>query len=174
MHGLLISFFSIWLARLCNPYCGGIWLLECITSSKNREYTDFFSLALRTIGALALVLTSCALADLNFDDIYNFSSGGVIGSLFSKALLPWFNMLGATLALLSVWAIGFTLFTGWSWLTITEKIGAVILGAVAFITNRGQKILTMMIMKNPPILFRQIPRCWWITTPSQNINFLRK
>ncbi|MEQ5186653.1 DNA translocase FtsK 4TM domain-containing protein, partial [Providencia alcalifaciens] len=103
-----------------------------------REYTDFFSLALRTIGALALIFTSCALADLNFDDIYNFSSGGVIGSLFSKALLPWFNVLGATLALLSVWAIGFTLFTGWSWLTITEKIGAVILGSVGFITNRGQ------------------------------------
>ncbi|HEK0437114.1 TPA: DNA translocase FtsK 4TM domain-containing protein [Proteus mirabilis] len=115
----------------------GCW--NALRHQKNREYTDFFSLALRTIGALALVLTSCALADLNFDDIYNFSSGGVIGSLFSKALLPWFNMLGATLALLSVWAIGFTLFTGWSWLTITEKIGAVILGAVAFITNRGQK-----------------------------------
>ncbi|MEQ4906442.1 DNA translocase FtsK 4TM domain-containing protein, partial [Proteus vulgaris] len=114
----------------------GCW--NSLRYQKNREYTDFFSLALRTIGALALVFTSCALADLNFDDIYNFSSGGVIGSLFSKALLPWFNVLGATLALLSVWAIGFTLFTGWSWLTITEKIGAVILGTVGFITNRGQ------------------------------------
>ena len=114
----------------------GCW--NSLRYQKNREYTDFFSLALRTIGALALVFTSCALADLNFDDIYNFSSGGVIGSLFSKALLPWFNVLGATLALLSVWAVGFTLFTGWSWLTITEKIGAVILGTVGFITNRGQ------------------------------------
>ncbi|MCO8050183.1 MULTISPECIES: DNA translocase FtsK 4TM domain-containing protein [Proteus] len=114
----------------------GCW--NSLRYQKNREYTDFFSLALRTIGALALISTSCALADLNFDDIYNFSSGGVIGSLFSKALLPWFNVLGATLALLSVWAIGFTLFTGWSWLTITEKIGAVILGCIGFITNRGQ------------------------------------
>lgn len=114
----------------------GCW--NSLRYQQNREYTDFFSLSLRTIGALALILTSCALADLNFDDIYNFSSGGVIGSLFSKALLPWFNLLGATLALLSVWAIGFTLFTGWSWLTITEKIGAVILGGLGFITNRGQ------------------------------------
>lgn len=114
----------------------GCW--NSLRYQQNREYTDFFSLALRTIGALALIFTSCALADLNFDDIYNFSSGGVIGSLFSKALLPWFNVLGATLALLSVWAIGFTLFTGWSWLTITEKIGAVILGGVGFIANRGQ------------------------------------
>ncbi|MEQ5225413.1 DNA translocase FtsK 4TM domain-containing protein, partial [Proteus cibi] len=114
----------------------GCW--NSLRYQQNREYTDFFSLALRTIGALALIFTSCALADLNFDDIYNFSSGGVIGSLFSKALLPWFNVLGATLALLSVWAIGFTLFTGWSWLTITEKIGAVILGSVGFITNRGK------------------------------------
>lgn len=117
----------------------GCW--NSLRAQKNREYTDFFSLSLRTIGGLALILTSCALADLNFDDIYNFSSGGVIGSLFSKALLPWFNVLGATLALLCVWAIGFTLYTGWSWLTITEKMGAVILGGIGFITNRGQNTL---------------------------------
>lgn len=60
------------------------------------------------------MLTSCGLAALNVDDLYYFASGGVIGSLLSNAMLPWFNGIGATLALLCVWAAGLTLFTGWS------------------------------------------------------------
>ncbi|MBS2634342.1 hypothetical protein KFY46_26910, partial [Salmonella enterica subsp. enterica serovar 1,4,[5],12:i:-] len=48
------------------------------------------------------------------------------------------NILGATLALLGIWAVGFTLFTGWSWLTIAEKIGAVILDSLSFVVNRGR------------------------------------
>ena len=94
-----ILFFSICLLAYAIPYCGGIWLLECITSSKKIVNTQIFSPCITYNWCLGSGSTSCALADLNFDDIYNFSSGEVIGSLFSKALLPWFNMLGATLAL---------------------------------------------------------------------------
>uniref|UniRef100_UPI0036DD1877 DNA translocase FtsK 4TM domain-containing protein n=1 Tax=Photorhabdus sp. RM322S TaxID=3342825 RepID=UPI0036DD1877 len=118
-----------------------LMILGCWTAFRqhdDREYVDFFVLALRVIGALAIVLTSCGLAALNVDDLHYFASGGIIGSLFGSAMLPWFNELGATLVLLCVWAIGFTLFTGWSWLTIAEKTGAVILGAIGFITNRSR------------------------------------
>ncbi|NHB87959.1 DNA translocase FtsK 4TM domain-containing protein [Photorhabdus tasmaniensis] len=118
-----------------------LMILGCWTAFRqhdDREYVDFFVLALRVIGALAIVLTSCGLAALNVDDLHYFASGGIIGSLFGSAILPWFNELGATLALLCVWAIGFTLFTGWSWLTIAEKTGAIILGAIGFITNRSR------------------------------------
>ncbi|MCT8346260.1 DNA translocase FtsK 4TM domain-containing protein, partial [Photorhabdus temperata] len=118
-----------------------LMILGCWTAFRqhdDREYVDFFVLALRVIGALAIILTSCGLAALNVDDLHYFASGGIIGSLFSSAMLPWFNELGATLALLCVWAIGFTLFTGWSWLTIAEKTGAIILGAIGFITNRSR------------------------------------
>lgn len=104
-----------------------------------RDYVDLFGLSLRLIGSLALLLTSCGLAALNVDDLYYFASGGVIGSLLSNAILPWFNGIGATLALLCVWASGLTLFTGWSWLTIAEKIGAVVLGCLTFISNRSRR-----------------------------------
>ncbi|CDH19602.1 Cell division protein [Xenorhabdus bovienii str. kraussei Quebec] len=112
----------------------GCW--NAFRQKDRQEYVDFFTLALRVIGALALVLTSCGLVALNIDDLNDFAAGGVIGNLFSKAILPWFNILGATLALLGIWAIGFTLFTGWSWLTIAEKIGAVILDSLSFMVNR--------------------------------------
>lgn len=116
-----------------------VMLLGCWNIFKdidNQNCLDFFVLSLRLIGGLALIITSCALAALNIDDLPNFSSGGIIGSVFSNAILPWFNILGTTLTLLCIWAISFTLFTGWSWLTIAEKIGALVLAAITLITNR--------------------------------------
>ncbi|WP_370588428.1 DNA translocase FtsK 4TM domain-containing protein [Xenorhabdus sp. BG5] len=132
----LFSAFGI-LAYAVPPFM----LLGCWNAFRQKdrqEYIDFFTLALRVIGALALILTSCGLAALNIDDLNDFAAGGVIGNLFSNAILPWFNILGATLALLGIWVIGFTLFTGWSWLTIAEKIGAVILNSLSFVVNRGR------------------------------------
>lgn len=104
-----------------------------------RDYVDLFGLSLRLIGSLALLLTSCGLAALNVDDLYYFASGGIIGSLLSNAILPWFNGIGATLALLCVWASGLTLFTGWSWLIIAEKIGEVVLSCATFVSNRSRR-----------------------------------
>lgn len=118
-----------------------VMLLGCWNVFKdidNQDCLDFFVLSLRLIGGLALIITSCALAALNIDDLPNFSSGGIIGSVFSNAILPWFNILGTTLALLCIWVISFTLFTGWSWLTIAEKIGALVLATITLITNRSR------------------------------------
>ncbi|CND91355.1 putative cell division protein [Yersinia nurmii] len=119
-----------------------IMVILCWAAFRQRDdsdHLDYFSLSLKLIGTLALILTSCGLAALNVDDLYYFASGGVIGSLFSNAMLPWFNGVGATLTLLCIWAVGLTLFTGWSWLVIAEKIGGVVLGALAFLTNRSRR-----------------------------------
>ncbi|MDN0099081.1 DNA translocase FtsK 4TM domain-containing protein, partial [Yersinia enterocolitica] len=119
-----------------------IMVMLCWAAFRQRdasEHIDYFALSLRLIGTLALILTSCGLAALNIDDLYYFASGGVIGSLFSNAMLPWFNGVGATLTLLCIWAVGLTLFTGWSWLVIAEKIGGVVLGSLTFMTNRSRR-----------------------------------
>lgn len=104
----------------------------------NQNAVDLFTLSLRLIGTLALILTSCGLAALNVDDLYYFASGGVLGSLLSSSMVPRFNSMGATLVLLCVWAAGLTLFTGWSWLTIAEKIGGAVLGCLTFFSNRSR------------------------------------
>ncbi|MBW5407284.1 DNA translocase FtsK 4TM domain-containing protein [Morganella morganii] len=114
----------------------GCW--SAFRSNENKDYVDFFSLSMRIIGGLTLILSSCALASLNVDDMQNFAAGGVIGSLFSSALMPWFNALGATLALLSLWAVGLMLLTGWSWITIAEKTGAAVLSPITFLTNHSR------------------------------------
>lgn len=115
---------------------GLCWITFCQRHSQ--DYIDYFAVALRLIGVLALVVTSCGLAALNADDIWYFASGGVIGSLLSNAMAPWFNGAGGTLTLLCVWAAGLTLYTGWSWLTIAEKIGAVVMGLLTFASNRSR------------------------------------
>ncbi len=84
---------------------------------------DYFTLALKVIGAVALFLSSCALVAMNADDMHYFSSGGVLGSLLSGFMINQFNHIGATLLFLSIWGAGFSLFTGWPWLLIVEKIG---------------------------------------------------
>ena len=103
-----------------------------------QDYIDYFAVALRMIGVLALVVTSCGLAALNADDIWYFASGGVIGSLLSNAMAPYFSGPGGTLTLLCIWAAGLTLYTGWSWLTIAEKIGGVVMGVLTFASNRSR------------------------------------
>ena len=103
-----------------------------------QDYIDYFAIGLRLIGVLALVVTTCGLAALNADDIWYFASGGVIGSLVSNAIAPWFSPATGTLALLCVWAAGITLYTGWSWLTIAEKIGGVVMGVLTFASNRSR------------------------------------
>ncbi|HAN5206236.1 TPA: DNA translocase FtsK [Escherichia coli] len=116
---------------------GGCWFAWRHQSSD--EYIDYFAVSLRIIGVLALILTSCGLAAINADDIWYFSSGGVIGSLLSTTLQPLLHSSGGTIALLCVWAAGLTLFTGWSWVTIAEKLGGWILNILTFASNRTRR-----------------------------------
>ncbi|EDX32732.1 DNA translocase FtsK [Shigella dysenteriae] len=116
---------------------GGCWFAWRHQSSD--EYIDYFAVSLRIIGVLALILTSCGLAAINADDIWYFASGGVIGSLLSTTLQPLLHSSGGTIALLCVWAAGLTLFTGWSWVTIAEKIGGWILNILTFASNRTRR-----------------------------------
>ncbi|HAV9735757.1 TPA: DNA translocase FtsK [Escherichia coli] len=116
---------------------GGCWFAWRHQSSD--EYIDYFAFSLRIIGVLALILTSCGLAAINADDIWYFASGGVIGSLLSTTLQPLLHSSGGTIALLCVWAAGLTLFTGWSWVTIAEKLGGWILNILTFASNRTRR-----------------------------------
>ncbi|WP_150138380.1 DNA translocase FtsK [Candidatus Enterovibrio escicola] len=114
------------------------------------EAPNFTITATRLLGVVLLLLTSCGLADLNFDDFWYFSSGGVIGNVLNSITLPLFNLLGSTLVFLFLWATGFMLFTGISWLTIVETLGEKTLLSVTLVVDRlrGDKPWTRGIMVN--------------------------
>ncbi|MHA2937917.1 DNA translocase FtsK 4TM domain-containing protein [Vibrio sp. RC27] len=110
---------------------------------------DFTLWATRLLGITILLLTSCGLADINFDDLWYFSSGGVVGDVLSSLALPTFNVLGSTLTFLFLWGAGFTLLTGISWLSIVEFLGDSVIDSTQFVMNklRGEKTEQFMEAK---------------------------
>jgi len=60
-------------------------------------------------------------------------AGGVIGNIFDTMIRDSLGFIGSTLVLLFAMAAGFSLFTGWSWILIVEKIGSALIGTYQFI-----------------------------------------
>ncbi|MDN3682349.1 DNA translocase FtsK 4TM domain-containing protein [Vibrio tapetis subsp. quintayensis] len=110
------------------------WVL--FRKRSEQEDIDFMLWGTRFLGFVVVLLTSCGLADINFDDIWYFSSGGVIGDVLTSLAIPTFNTLGTTLVFLFLWGAGFTLLTGISWLSIVEWLGNAAIGAVTWMLNR--------------------------------------
>ncbi len=101
---------------------------------------DYLILGLRVIGLILTLLTATAISSINFNDIFYFSSGGVVGDMVSNALLPYFNFIGTVLLLLVGFATGLTLMTGVSWFTVADAVGAACFIAVQFIVSLPERI----------------------------------
>ena len=121
-------------------------LLGCtwvVFRKKNQEQEerelDLMMIGTRILGLLILFLTSCALADTSFDDLWYFSSGGVVGDVLTSLTTPVLNLLGSTLIFMFLWGAGLTLFTGVSWLTIVDNLGGMALEGVRTIVNKMRK-----------------------------------
>ena len=101
---------------------------------------DYLALGLRILGFLVLFLSMSALGSMNFTDIHNFSSGGLIGDMIYTSIQPVFGDLGSTLVLLCCVATGITLFTGWSWLMVVEKMGECVTGSGHFFATLPSRL----------------------------------
>ncbi|GGA93133.1 DNA translocase FtsK [Agarivorans gilvus] len=94
---------------------------------------SFFTLGLRLIGFVFTFASLTTMASIHIDDFYFFSSGGLVGDIFTQLMIPVFGLLGTSIILLAVFAGGITLFTGQSWVYVVELIGA-------FLTSLSQRI----------------------------------
>ena len=110
------------------------WLL--FRKFHNLIEIDYLALGLRLIGILFFVIGASAISSINFDDIYYFSSGGIIGDVISYLLLPLFGFAGATLILLVLVVVGTTLMTGISWMTVIEGLGKYTILATSYVYNK--------------------------------------
>jgi len=97
------------------------WLL--FRKFHNLIEIDYLALGLRLIGIFLFIIGSSALSSINFDDIYYFSSGGIIGDVIAYLLLPVIGFSGSTLVLLVFVLIGITLMTGVSWIRVVDGLG---------------------------------------------------
>ncbi len=83
-------------------------------------------LALRTLGAILLVLAVACLSSLHFSGPANdmpFSAGGMIGLSLTSYLLKVFGLVGSSLVLVVGFLLAVTLFTDLSWIKLADWIG---------------------------------------------------
>jgi len=90
------------------------------------------------LGFLVLLVACCLLEAarlhrLNID--LPLGPGGVLGQLLSPFLFLAMGSVGATMLLIGSIGIGFSLWTGWSWFSIFERLGASIEWAVLRVRN---------------------------------------
>ncbi len=98
-------------------------------------------LFLSVAGFIVLLTASSGLEALRFYTLnitLPQTPGGVLGLIISKNLSQILGFTGATLALLILIAIGFSLFTGLSWLRFVEKLGAFVEGSGLFFKRRWE------------------------------------
>ena len=91
-------------------------------------------LALAVGGFLLLIVASAAVEALRFHSLavaLPDKHGGVIGYTVANALSAVAGFTGATLVLVTLAAVGLSLFTGMSWLAVAEGVGALLEAAYA-------------------------------------------
>jgi S-DNA-T family DNA segregation ATPase FtsK/SpoIIIE len=96
---------------------------------------DYLTLGLKFIGFILLYVGITSIASMNFDDIFYFSAGGIIGDVLSNTLLPYFSFVGSTLIFLLLCGTGFVLLTGLSLLAFIDFIGLYTIRAMQYLVN---------------------------------------
>ncbi|HSC78778.1 MAG TPA: DNA translocase FtsK 4TM domain-containing protein [Chitinolyticbacter sp.] len=84
---------------------------------------------LACIGFALVLVSSSSLEALRLHSMQMalpLAPGGVLGLGLGGWLYHALGFAGATLTLVALWAIGLSLFTGLSWLSVMEKLGAVL------------------------------------------------
>jgi S-DNA-T family DNA segregation ATPase FtsK/SpoIIIE len=93
---------------------------------------DYLILGLKFIGFVMFYIGITSLASMNFDDVFYFSAGGILGDILSNSFMPYFSFVGSTLLFLMFTCAGFVLLTGVSLLTIIDFIGQYTIAACQY------------------------------------------
>ncbi len=104
---------------------------------RSGEPMDRQTLIVRGVGFALALASSCGLATLHWSGMaYPNTAGGLLGSLLGYGLANAMSFLGATLLLLAIWLASVSLSTGISWVDLMDRIGAAILGGVAWVRQK--------------------------------------
>jgi len=83
------------------------------------------------VGFLMFLLSSSALESMRFHSLdlnLPLGMGGMLGGALSRSLQRIFGFDGSTVFLLLAWGAGLSMFTGLSWLNLSERVGTVLVG----------------------------------------------
>ena len=120
----VLAFYAMWLVYL---------KLEAVDASEKPFLLFNF------IGFAILLMASCALEAghlINLPATLPIDPGGMLGTSVDSLLRTMFGYVGSSMFLLLMFVVGFSLFTGWSWIMLTEKFGAGIIASYEFINYK--------------------------------------
>jgi len=122
----VLAFYAMWFVYL---------KLEVVDQSE-RPFLLF-----NFIGFGLLLVASSALESGHLIDMpaqLPLAPGGMLGAAVDSGLRSLFGYTGSSMLLLLLFVVGFSLFTGWSWIVITEKLGACLIYTYEFIQFKWQ------------------------------------
>ena len=134
---LFLFGFSAWWWAVFAFYA--MWLVYLKLEVVNQADKPF--LLFNLIGFALLLVASCALEAghlISLPVSLPDARGGMIGTAVDMGLRSMFGSTGTLMLLLSMFAIGFSLFTGWSWIMLTEKLGAGLIASYQLILYKWQ------------------------------------
>jgi len=122
----VLAFYAMWFVYLA---------LEAVDQSEKPFLLfNFFGFALLLVASSALEAGHLVKLPALLPD----SSGGMLGVAVDAGLRGLFGYTGSSMLLLLMFVVGFSLFTGWSWIMITEKFGAFLITSYEFIKLKWQ------------------------------------
>ena len=146
---LLLNFFGFIAYTL--PFAIAIvgWLL--FQKYHQLMQLDYLTIGLKLIGFIMFYLGVTSLASMNFDDIFYFSAGGILGNVLSISFMPYFSFVGSTLIFLMFTCAGFVLLTGFSWLKFIDDVGRLCIAVVMFIKRLPQTVKNQFGTSDPDL-----------------------
>jgi S-DNA-T family DNA segregation ATPase FtsK/SpoIIIE len=143
--------FGAWLADVSlylfglSAYWGVVFLLFAVYWGYRRLGApgpgDRRSFLVACIGFFALLLASASLEALRLHSFHvqlPLEAGGIVGVGLGDLFTRWFGVTGGTLMLLFLGAIGLSLFSGLSWLEVSERLGERVERGWLYLANRWE------------------------------------
>lgn len=123
---VVFAFYALWLVYLRLDVVG--------QSKKPLLFLNFLGFGMVLVASAAMefghIVRLPATLPLN--------SGGMIGAVVDGLMRQSLGFVGSTLILLFTIAAGFSLFTGWSWILIIEKLGGGVINTYHFVKTKWQ------------------------------------
>lgn len=109
------------------PVVIATWAWLVFREGRRDKEVDRYLIGVRLAGFLLMACASTGLMGLHVTGNAHlpFQSGGIMGALVESGLVETLNFSGATLLLVTALLIGITLFTGLSWLSVSEGMGRI-------------------------------------------------
>lgn len=134
---LYVFGFSAWWLAVLAFYA--MWFVYLKLEVVNQSEKPF--LLFNFIGFALLLITSSTLEAghlINLPALLPDKPGGMLGGVVDAGLRSLFGYTGSSMLLLLTFAVGFSLFTGWSWIMIAERFGAGLIAGYEFIKLKWQ------------------------------------